>query len=188
MAIKFPYTDSSRPPVQLRTFRTKREITIDGFYGGGSPQNPYAAFTVPAGLRCKPVAHGSGAKGFYLDEFPVDLFPTHSLIRHDATHYGVAIPVDAVEETTPAPPDWPTSKAMDSQTVVDALAEAVRETVVPYVMKRIKGVYVYFSLKPGTLGFRVTRRAGEVLQAPEEVVYDGFNVDDAIRAYEEAVP
>ena len=186
MALKFPYTDASRPPVQLRTFRTKCEVTVSGFYGGGSPAHPYAAFTLPAGLRCKVFHTGQGRQGFYLDEFPRDLFPPSSFIRHDAVHYGVAIPAEAVEETTPPPPDWPSSKTTNPEAVVNALAQAVQETVVPYAMRRTNGVYVHLDLKPGTLGFRVSRRAGEALEAKDEILYDGFNVDDAIRAWEEA--
>lgn len=184
MAIKFPYTDNTRPPVQLRTFRTKEAVVIKGFQGGGAI--PYAEFTIPAGLRCKMVTNGGGRRSFYLDQFPVDLFPGNSCLRHDATHYGVTIPDSAVEETTPAPPDWPSSKVVNPEAVVNALAKAVQETVVPYAMRRTNGVYVHLELKPGTLGFRVTRRAGEVLVAKDEILYDGFSADDAIRAWEEA--
>lgn len=165
-------------------YRTKQPVVIEGFTGGGSI--PYTPFTVPEGLRCKPAQNGMGAKMFFLDELPLALFPAGSCLRHDATYYGVLIPEEAVEDVTPPPMDWLASQPLTSECVVSALAAAVQSTLVPYTMKRIKGVYVYLQLKPGTLGFRVSRRAGEVLEAQEEVLYDGFNADDAVRAFKEA--
>lgn len=167
-----------------RSYRTKEPVLISGFTGGGSL--PYADFTVPAGLRCRPTLDGRGNKGFFLDELPPELFPSGSCLRHDATYYGVMLPVASVEDITPPPMDWPCTKDITPEGVVNALAQAVAETVVPYAMKRIKGTYVFLGLKPGQLGFIVTRRVGEVLEAKEEVLYNGFEVEGALRAFEEA--
>lgn len=53
----------------------------------------YGKITIPAGLRCSPTSH----EQFFLDQFPEDLFPANSMIRHDATHYGVRLNADQVE-------------------------------------------------------------------------------------------
>jgi hypothetical protein len=49
------------------------------------------SLALPAGLRVKPVAPypTQVRKQYWLDEFPADLFPPNSIIRHDAVHYGV---------------------------------------------------------------------------------------------------
>lgn len=45
---------------------------------------------VPAGLRVRFLPDPSGGR-FVLDEFPEDLFPANSLVRHDAEHYGLPL-------------------------------------------------------------------------------------------------
>lgn len=58
-----------------------------------SPSGSRIVHTVdlPAGLRCTPITAGAAAGGYFLDQFPPDLFPAGSLIRHDAEHYGVRL-------------------------------------------------------------------------------------------------
>lgn len=47
---------------------------------------------IPAGLRCTATTKGN----YFLDEFPSDLFPNWSILRHDAEHYGIALTPDQV--------------------------------------------------------------------------------------------
>lgn len=47
----------------------------------------YGVITLPEGLRVAPIPGQVGK--YWLDEFPADLFPANSMIRHDAVHYGV---------------------------------------------------------------------------------------------------
>lgn len=51
--------------------------------------------TIPTGLRVRQLSDGR----YVLDEFPTDLFPTDSIPRWDAIHYGVTIPSSHVKET-----------------------------------------------------------------------------------------
>lgn len=55
---------------------------------------------LPAGLRVKPVAPypTQTRPQFWLDEFPEDIFPRNSIVRHDAEHYGVWLEQSEVEE------------------------------------------------------------------------------------------
>lgn len=57
----------------------------------------YGTLALPAGLRVKEVP-GERGLWFWLDEFPTDLFPTGSMIRHDAVHYGVWLSEDQVQD------------------------------------------------------------------------------------------
>ena len=61
-------------------------------------QSHYAV-DLPAGLRCTTsVRTGTGEHiGYYLDEFPIKLFPARSMIRHDAEHYGLLLTDEQVD-------------------------------------------------------------------------------------------
>ena len=54
---------------------------------------------LPAGLRVKsiPVVGTQRPNEYWLDQFPLDLFPINSFERHDATHYGVRLTREQVE-------------------------------------------------------------------------------------------
>lgn len=57
----------------------------------------YGVLDIPAGLRCSMIQEG-GTKGqFFLDEFPSNIFPTGSIILHDATYHGINLTADQVE-------------------------------------------------------------------------------------------
>jgi len=60
------------------TYKTKHPILVTGFRGGGP--SPYDDFTLPAGLRCRPINAGGTAGRYFLDELPQDLFPPDSFI------------------------------------------------------------------------------------------------------------
>lgn len=51
-----------------------------------------------ADMRCRRIDGGSTAGKFWLDEFPADLFPPNSFVRHDAVHYGIVVEPEEVEE------------------------------------------------------------------------------------------
>lgn len=46
---------------------------------------------LPAGLRVSLIAEGSNAGNYFLDEFPDDIFPPNSILRHDAEHRGIEL-------------------------------------------------------------------------------------------------
>jgi hypothetical protein len=54
---------------------------------------------IPAGLRVSKVEpYGTIEKAYYvLNEFPNDIFPFNSFIRHDAVHYGIPLDESQVE-------------------------------------------------------------------------------------------
>ena len=69
------------------------------FGPGHTPLSTYR-LTLPAGLRVKRIeglGAGSGLGKFWLDEFPVDLFPLGSIKLHDAVHYGVVLSPEEVQ-------------------------------------------------------------------------------------------
>lgn len=49
------------------------------------------------GMRCALITEGGTAGQYFVDEFPLDIFPGNSIVRHDAWHYGIVIPSDNVE-------------------------------------------------------------------------------------------
>lgn len=49
------------------------------------------AVSVPAGLRVTEIDRGSTKGKFFLDQFPPHIFPTGSMMLHDAQHYGIVI-------------------------------------------------------------------------------------------------
>lgn len=66
----------------------------------------YADFTLPAGLRCRPINEGSTAGKYFLHEFPRAIFPPNSFILHDATHYGITIEPEDIEVIPGPKPAW----------------------------------------------------------------------------------
>jgi hypothetical protein len=57
----------------------------------------YGTVHLPAGLEVVRLNDPSGGR-WVLDQFPPDLFPIGSIVRHDAQHHGVTIPDRVVEE------------------------------------------------------------------------------------------
>ena len=53
---------------------------------------------LPAGLRVRRIEGEPGVQQYFLDEFPVNLFPIDSFIRHDAIHYGIRLSESETEE------------------------------------------------------------------------------------------
>jgi hypothetical protein len=51
---------------------------------------------IPAGLRVLLLKYPTG-NHYVLDEFPVDIFPLGSIVRHDAEHYGLPLTPEEVE-------------------------------------------------------------------------------------------
>jgi hypothetical protein len=49
-----------------------------------------------AGMRCRQITDGATRGSFWIDEFPADLFPFGSMIRHDAEHYGITVDAEYV--------------------------------------------------------------------------------------------
>lgn len=66
--------------------------------------------SLPAGLRVKPVTPypTQTRPQYWLDEFPADLFPTGSMIRHDAVHYGIWLEESDIEMIAKAKTAQPT--------------------------------------------------------------------------------
>ena len=64
----------------------------------GTPDLKWRTYTteIPSGLRVVEILGGSYQGSFFLDEFPEELFPSGSIIRHDAEHYGVVLNRDQV--------------------------------------------------------------------------------------------
>jgi hypothetical protein len=52
---------------------------------------------IPAGLRTRLINVGGTKGSYFLDEFPHELFPANSFVRHDAEHYGIVLTPDQVE-------------------------------------------------------------------------------------------
>jgi len=55
---------------------------------------------IPAGLRCREITGepcSTGGKQYFLDEFPVRIFPRDSFVYHDARHYGIRLNESQVE-------------------------------------------------------------------------------------------
>ena len=164
-------------------YKTKQEVVITGYYGGGSPHAPYDPFTIPAGTRCQQVTHGGGRIGFYLDEFPANLFPGGSCIRHDVTHYGVHIPDEAVEDVTPAPIDLPSGKNMSPSSLALTMDVMRCTALIPYATERRGWIWVTMHYRmDGT--YVVTRKHEEAPLAQQpETLYDGPSSVDAHNAW-----
>ena len=66
-------------------------ITTEQVKTFGPGHTPLSRYTlrIPAGLRVLPITEGATAGKYWLDEFPEELFPLRSMVRHDAIHYGV---------------------------------------------------------------------------------------------------
>ena len=58
---------------------------------------------IPAGLVCCQINEGTAKGNFFLEEFPINLFPINSIVRHDAIHYGVMLTPDQVTVREPLP-------------------------------------------------------------------------------------
>lgn len=74
----------------------------------GPTTGPKKTVQLPGGLRVAPIATGSTAGLFWLDEFPPAIFPPGSIERHDAEHYGVVIPLGYLNYRFEPPyePQW----------------------------------------------------------------------------------
>lgn len=160
-------------------YKTKTSVIIHDYHGGSSI--PYPDFTVPAGLRCVP----AGLRRFFLDEFPMDVFPSGSTLRHDAVHYGVVLGSEDVEDATVPPAEIPHTGEVSVAALVLAMIQAQKETLVPFASKRHGFYWTFFSLRTnGT--YRVERRHDEVLQLT--VLYDGADAFDAVAAWNSPNP
>lgn len=56
----------------------------------------YGEIEIPEGLRVTEIKEGSTKGSYFLDQFPANLFPPNSIIKHDAVHYGVVLSKDQV--------------------------------------------------------------------------------------------
>ena len=66
-------------------------------FGGGAC--PEYTVELPEGLKVSSAPAGGSAKaGFWVDEFPEDIFPKGSMILHDAEHYGIRLTPEQVLE------------------------------------------------------------------------------------------
>ena len=82
--------------------KVTKEVELD-WKGGG---RFYRKIRLPAGLRVKPIPFEPmrNEPMYWLDEFPTDLpkyytsFPINSFERHDATHYGIRLNEEQVQE------------------------------------------------------------------------------------------
>ncbi len=75
-----------------------KACTIE-FYGGSALPR---TLKIPAGLRVKRIGEGSNPDNYWIEQFPESVFgPKGSILRHDATHYGVVLKPSQV--TTEAP-------------------------------------------------------------------------------------
>lgn len=161
-------------------YETKCPVDVRGYYGGSALG--YPDFQLPKGLKCTP----SGMQGqFFLDQFPKEIFPLDSGLRHDAEHYGIFIDAENVVDVTPPPMDIPFGKEISPSALVLAMIQAQKETLVPFASKRHGFYWTFFSLRTnGT--YRVERRHDEVLQLT--VLYDGADAFDAVTAWNSPNP
>ena len=160
----------------MPTYRTKEPIVIRKFRGGSNQD--YPEFTLPVGLRCKP----TGAPGkFWVDQFPPDIFPSGSGIRHDATHYGIILDEACVETTpdiVPEEKDWHTNKTLTP----DAIRAAAVVARVPYATSKISGklLVLYICIS-----------GGYAIEYDGEAFWSGYDVTSAIhmfRTFKPATP
>lgn len=163
-------------PIDKNTYLTKHEILIQGFAGGS--RVVYPDFTLPAGLRCRPINAGGTAGKFFLDELPADIFPRDSFIWHDATHYGVVLEAaDVLVTLYVAPlyvaPDWPTNKALTLEELFAKRAEARY----PYASARLSGEMLVLDFC-GDGDYEVTHG--------KQVLYHGCIAVEAITAFKKA--
>lgn len=70
------------------------------FGPNATPLSNYTV-TLPAGLRVEEIRDGATRGNFWLDQFPLEIFPGDSLMRWDAIHYGVTLGRDQVEFVDP---------------------------------------------------------------------------------------
>lgn len=86
------------------------KVTKDCTVTFGPGHTPLSVYTIrlPAGLRVKEITgeprRPRAPKQYFLDELPETAsppycaFPRYSVIRHDATHYGVRLEEDQVQD------------------------------------------------------------------------------------------
>ncbi len=67
-------------------------------FTAASQTTDYGMINIPAGLRVREIQTGRTKGMYFLEEFPNDLFPRNSMIRHDAVHYGITLSADMVQE------------------------------------------------------------------------------------------
>lgn len=73
----------------MPTMRLKQDLTVE-FKGH--------TLNLPRGLRCVQITRGGTVGKYWIDEFPLHIFPAGSILKHDAIHYGIVIGPEMVEE------------------------------------------------------------------------------------------
>lgn len=63
----------------------------------GPTGTPGYTTALPGGIKCRFLDAPNGGR-WVVDEFPKDLFKPGSMERHDAEHYGVTVPTEAIKE------------------------------------------------------------------------------------------
>ena len=85
-----------RLAITFKQWRPMRTKAVTKKFSAASSTTHYEV-SLPAGLRIREITEGSTKGKFFLDEFPADLFPPNSMIRHDAEHYGIILEPNEVE-------------------------------------------------------------------------------------------
>lgn len=74
----------------------KLKRNLENFYFEVAGGTVVHTVNLPAGLKVRPIKGRAGE--YWIDEFPPKIFPKGSMILHDATHYGIVVKEEDVED------------------------------------------------------------------------------------------